>query len=73
MKKLIISSIFMLMTFAGFAQTCGQQFVELDTNEDDYIDRDEATANAIVNNWFDDIDTNADGLISLAEFGDFCQ
>ncbi|WP_299671887.1 EF-hand domain-containing protein [uncultured Polaribacter sp.] len=72
MKKVIITSVFMLITLVCFAQTCAEKFVELDTNQDGLISRTEANADAIVSNWFDIIDTDADDYINLAEFANFC-
>lgn len=60
------------MTLVSFAQTCAEQFVELDVNQDGFISPEEASASALVSSLFSAIDSNADGAISLEEWAFFC-
>ena len=69
MKMFAVGTLLLLAGMA-FAQDEAQEpdFLQLDTNADGRVSKDEAQADARVAEQFDDGDANRDGYLSVQEF-----
>lgn len=68
MKQLVIVMALGMGTSAVFAEQAAMSFGEADANSDGAITRDEAASFAALEQRFDAVDANSNGLIELQEF-----
>lgn len=75
MKKLIISSVFMLISLMGFTQTCAENFVAADANADGKLSIAEVSViyPSLTVSEFTQHDFDQDGVWSLLEFAAYCE
>jgi hypothetical protein len=68
MKQLVVIIALGIGTSAAFADQEAMSFGQADANSDGAITRDEAASFAALEQQFDEVDTNSNGLIELLEF-----
>jgi Ca2+-binding EF-hand superfamily protein len=68
MWKNLLAMFVVLMATSVYAQDAELVFAALDSDGDQSVSREEATANELVSANFAAADTNNDGRLSLAEF-----